>query len=186
MKTRIEPTLAGSTDGYETLFKPGEANLIDDDIDRSSIPAIFSLDGRLSLSRYWVMHICFVVLIPSILLVFFLVGLNKHWLLLVITTAAIVIPTALFSMSLLMRRARDLGWHPVWGIMAVFVPIAGQLITLPLVLIPGKPVRNEYGQPNTPLSRISILVLCLGIVVCFAVGVLAQPYLGAYVNLLLH
>lgn len=186
MKTRIEPTLDGSNDGYDALFKPGAASLLDDDIDRPSIPMLFSLDGRLSLSRYWALHICFVVLLPTLLLGFFLVGLSRQWLLLLFATAAILIPTALFSMSLLMRRARDLGWHPVWGVMAVFVPVFGQIITLLLVLIPGKSVRNEYGPPNAPLSRVATLILLLGIVVCFAIGVLVQPYLGTYVNLLLH
>ena len=184
MKTRIEPTLAGGNDRYETLFKPGDSSLTDDFVDRPSIPGVFSLDGRLSLSRYWAMHISFVVLLPTLLLAFFLVGLSKQWLLLLMATAAILIPTALFSMSLLMRRARDLGWHPTWGILAVFLPVIGLLITLPLVVIPGKPGRNKYGQPNAPLSRTSILLIWLGIVACFAVGVVAQPYLQTYSDLL--
>lgn len=157
MKTRIEPTLAGTPERYEAVFRPGAASLTDDDGERPSIPALFSLDGRLSLSRYWAMHICFVVLLPTLLLGFFLVGLSKQGLLLLIAAAAILIPTALLSMSLLMRRARDLGWHPAWGVMAVFVPVFGQIITLLLVLIPGKSVRNQYGPPNAPLSRISIV-----------------------------
>lgn len=149
---RIEPVFSSIDSGIENPYQLSNAQLIEDDVEQFSSPKIFSSSGRLSLTRYWLFYIPFCLFIPTIVLAFFILGLRDNPIVAAVVAATILIPSCLLSLSLLTRRARDLGWSPVWGILSVFIPLFGMLIMLLLVTLPGRRKTNKYGPPNSPLS----------------------------------
>lgn len=161
MNDRIEPTLGGQISDADDPYRPGAARLMEDVEPR--VPAIFDFSGRLSLARYWAIHLSLVVVVPWILIIFFLLGLKDRLLMQALAVLAIGIPSLLLSLSLLMRRARDLGWSPVWGVLATFLPILHILILLPLMTIPGSNRVNRYGPPNRPPNLTARILIAISI-----------------------
>lgn len=171
---RIEPTLSGVSEEVENPYQLSEAQLVDDDVVTFSKPRVFDLSGRISLSNYWLFHMAFVVGVPTCLLAFFIFGLQRQPMVLFLAAVTVLVFSCLLSTSLLMRRARDLSWSPAWGIIAM-LPFIGLLIMLPLVLLPGRKVKNKYGSPNALMSNrekiftcLLIVIVCLGITALFA------------------
>lgn len=155
---RMEPTL-GTID--LDIYSPPAASLRDEPVFAGRASRIFDFSGRLSLSRYWLLHLVFCCYISwGVLLVLFL-GLRHNLYALFGASLAVLIPSALVQASLLMRRARDLGMHPGWGLAALLVPLLGHLLWLYLGLMPGSMQTNRYGAANPPLARGYILLILL-------------------------
>ena len=150
--SRIEPVFGNTPEEIENPYRISGVEFLEDEPLTHSKPRIFDFQGRISLSRYWLIHIIFVVAIPTLLIAFFAIGLRHQPIILLLAATIILIPSGLLSISLLMRRARDLGWGPGWGIAAMLIPGVGFLIMLPLAMLPGKKVSNKYGLSNSPLS----------------------------------
>lgn len=133
---RIEPVFGSISSEIENPYQPGDAQLIDDEVVTFSNSKIFDFSGRISLARFWLIHVPLVLVLPCILLLFFMVGLRHQLVVLLIVGVTVVVPAILLNVSLLVRRARDLGWSPIWGMLSVF-PVIGFVITLPLIMLPG-------------------------------------------------
>lgn len=166
---RMEPTL-GAVEMVEA-YSPPVAVLSDEPGFSVQAPRVFDFSGRLSLSRYWVLHLLFCVYIPWGLLFFFYAGLRHNLYALAGASLAVLIPAALLQAGLLMRRARDIGIPAGWGLIALLVPLIGSLLWLFLGVLPGNKGTNHYGAANPPLAlwaRLLIpLLLLLGWGVAF-------------------
>jgi len=82
----------------------------------------------------------------------------------------ITFPLYIFSV---LKRLRDLGLSPWWGLVA-WIP----LLNIPLLFIPGKKGENKYGfQPTKPTSSERIFGILLPIAF---VGIIASSVLPAY------
>ncbi|WP_082806469.1 DUF805 domain-containing protein [Aquipseudomonas alcaligenes] len=169
---RIEPVFENTPEAFENPYRTSNTELLESEQPTHSIPRIFDFQGRISLSRYWLFHIIFVVIILTLFIAFFAAGLRHQPIILLSAVAVILIPSGILSISLLMRRARDLGWGPGWGIAAMLIPGIGFLIILPLAILPGKKAPNKYGHPNPPLS-IQAKALTLLLVISSIAGLMA-------------
>ncbi|OBY92150.1 hypothetical protein A6723_016250 [Pseudomonas sp. AU11447] len=165
---RIEPVLGGLGGGAENPYQVGEAALLESDAPRFSKPGILDFHGRISLARYWLIHVGLVVWVPTLLLIFFVYGLRQEPVLLLLVASMVLVSSLLLSISLLMRRARDIGWSPAWGLVSVLVPGIGALVMLPLVILPGQKSTNRYGAPNPFLSTRAKALIGLLVVLNFA------------------
>lgn len=155
---RMEPTL-GMID--IDLYSPPAASLQDEPARAPGAPRLFDFSGRLSLSRYWLLHLVFCCYISWGLLLVLFLGLRHNLYALVGAGLAVMIPSALVQASLLMRRARDVGMHPGWGLAALLVPLLGHLLWLYLGLMPGSRGANRFGAANPPLARCYLLLIPL-------------------------
>ena len=171
---RIEPVF-GSSSEIENPYQPGGAQLIDDEVVTFSKPKIFDFSGRISLAHFWLIHVPLVLVLPCILLSFFMVGLRHQLVVLLIIGVTVVVPAIL----LLVRRARDLGWSPIWGILSV-LPVIGFVITLPLMMLPGRKAINKYGPPNPPLSTSVKLLTALLVVLALVTSTVLVAYFPQY------
>lgn len=179
---RVEPSIGSITFDEGNPYAPSEAVLREDVWPRQTAPRFFDFSGRLSLSRFWLLHLVFCVYIPYTLLFTLYLGLRHNLYVLIGAGLVVVIPTALAELSLLLRRARDVGMHPVWGVVALFVPLVGTLVWLFLALIPGGKGSNRYGAANRPLPLGARLLTLILLVMAPGVGVLiglAYPELMA-------
>ncbi len=174
---RIEPVFGSTASEIENPYRISAAELIEEDVAAFSTPKIFDFSGRISLSRYWLIQVPFVLVIPTVLLAFFIVGLQAQPMVLLIVAATVLIPSGLLSTSLLMRRARDLSWSPAWGIISMLVPGIGFIVMLLLVMLPGRRTPNKYGLPNPSLSAPVKILTGLLVVFAFAsAGVLVTYF----------
>ena len=155
---RMEPTL-GMID--IDAYSPPAASLQDEPARAPRAPRLFDFSGRLSLSRYWLLHLVFCCYISWGLLLVLFLGLRHNLYALVGAGLAVMIPSALVQASLLMRRARDVGMHPGWGLAALLVPLLGHLLWLYLGLMPGSRGANRFGAANPPLARGYLLLIPL-------------------------
>ncbi|AKK01586.1 hypothetical protein PHLH5_00250 [Pseudomonas sp. Cab53] len=177
---RIEPVFGSISSEIENPYKPGDAQLIDDEVVTFSKPRILDFSGRISLARFWLIRVPLVLVLPCILLAFFMVGLRHQLVVLLIVGVTVVVPAILLDVSLLVRRARDIGWSPIiWGILSVF-PVIGFLITLPLVMLPGRKAINKYGPPNPPLSTLVKLLTALLVVLVLVTSTVLVAYFPEY------
>jgi uncharacterized membrane protein YhaH (DUF805 family) len=177
---RIEPVFGSISSEIENPYQPGDAQLIDDEVVTFSNPKILDFSGRISLARFWLIHVPLVLVLPCILLTFFMVGLRHQLVVLLIVGVTVVVPAMLLNVSLLVRRARDLGWSPmIWGILSV-VPVIGFVITLPLFMLPGRKAINKYGPPNPPLSTLVKLLTALLVVLVLVTSVVLVAYFPQY------
>lgn len=108
-----------------------------------------------------------------------MVGLRHQLVVLLIVGVTVVVPAMLLNVSLLVRRARDLGWSPIWGILSV-VPVIGFVITLPLFMLPGRKAINKYGPPNPPLSTLVKLLTALLVVLVLVTSTVLVVYFPQY------
>ncbi|WLG98933.1 DUF805 domain-containing protein [Pseudomonas beijingensis] len=176
---RIEPVFGSISSEIENPYQPGDAQLIDDEVVTFSKPRILDFSGRISLARFWLIRVPLVLVLPGILLWFFMVGLRHQLVVLVIVGVTVVVPAILLDVSLLVRRARDLGWSPIWGILFVF-PVIGFVITLPLIMLPGRKAINKYGPPNPPLSTLVKLLTALLVVLVLVTSTVLVAYFPQY------
>ncbi|MBA1381036.1 DUF805 domain-containing protein [Pseudomonas brassicacearum] len=176
---RIEPVFGSISSEIENPYQPGDAQLIDDEVVTFSNPKILGFSGRISLARFWLIHVPLVLVLPCILLLFFMVGLRHQLVVLLIVGVTVVVPAILLNVSLLIRRARDLGWSPIWGILFVF-PVIGFVITLPLMMLPGRKAINKYGPPNPPLSTLVKLLTALLVVLTLVTSTVLVAYFPQY------
>ncbi|MDU9023323.1 DUF805 domain-containing protein [Pseudomonas corrugata] len=176
---RIEPVFGGISSEIENPYQPGDAQLIDDEVVTFSKPRILDFSGRISLARFWLIRVPLVLVLPCILLAFFMVGLRHQLEVLLIVGVTVVVPAILLDVSLLVRRARDLGWSPVWAILHVF-PVIGFVITLPLIMLPGRKAINKYGPPNPPLSTLVKLLTALLVVLALVTTTVLIAYFPQY------
>jgi len=176
---RIEPVFGSISGEIDNPYQPGNAQLIDDEVVTFSKPKIFDFSGRISLTRFWLIRVPLVLVLPCILLAFFMVGLRHQLVVLLIVGVTVVVPAILLDVSLLVRRARDLGWSPKWGILLVF-PVIGYVITLPLVMLPGRKAINKYGSPNPPLSTLVKLFTALLVVLMLVTTTVLIAYFPQY------
>jgi uncharacterized membrane protein YhaH (DUF805 family) len=179
---RIEPVFGSISisSEIENPYQPGDAQLIDDEVVTFSKPRIFDFSGRISLARFWLIRVPLVLVLPCILLSFFMVGLRHQLVVLLIVGVTVVVPAILLDVSLLVRRARDLGWSPmIWGILFVF-PVIGFVITLPLIMLPGRKAINKYGPPNPPLSTLVKLLTALLVVLALVTSTVLVAYFPQY------
>ena len=183
--SRIEPVFGSVNIETENPYQSGDAELIDNFATLFPKPKIFDFSGRISLSRYWLLHALLVVVIPTTLLVFFIIGLQHQLIALLAASATVLIFSGLLSISLLMRRSRDLGWSPAWGLIAM-LPFLGTLVMLLLSILPGKSVANKYGPPNKPLSIPGKIFTCFLAIATFiyltALFMNTQKYLLPAIN----
>lgn len=177
--TRIEPVFGSIRSETENPYQPGHAQLIDEEVVALSKPKIFDFSGRISLTRFWLIHVPLVLVLPCVLLAFFMVGLRHQLVVLLIVAVTVVVPAILLNVSLLVRRARDLGWSPTWGILSVF-PVIGFVITLPLIMLPGRKAINRYGPPNPPLSTSVKLLTALLVVLTLVTLTVLVAYFPQY------
>ncbi|SDA60853.1 Uncharacterized membrane protein YhaH, DUF805 family [Pseudomonas sp. NFACC15-1] len=176
---RIEPVFGSISGEIENPYQPGDAQLIDDEVVTFSKPRILDFSGRISLARFWLIHVPLAVVLPCILLAFFMVGLRHELVVLLIVGVTVVVPAILLDVSLLVRRARDLGWSPIWGILCL-VPVIGFVITLPLIMLPGRKAMNKYGPPNPPLSTLVTLLTGLLVVLVLVTTTALVVYFPQY------
>jgi uncharacterized membrane protein YhaH (DUF805 family) len=176
---RIEPVFGSISSEIENPYQLGDAQLIDDEVVTFSNPKILDFSGRISLTRFWLIHVPLVLVLPCILLTFFMVGLRHQLVVLLIVGVTVVVPAMLLNVSLLVRRARDLGWSPIWGILSV-VPVIGFVITLPLFMLPGRKAINKYGPPNPPLSTLVKLLTALLVVLVLVTSTVLVVYFPQY------
>ncbi|QMV64729.1 DUF805 domain-containing protein [Pseudomonas berkeleyensis] len=182
MRERFEPVLesATSVDEEPDYYRVSEAALNYDMPAYSPLPRLFDFSGRLSLSRYWLFHVPFVFVIPTALIVFLVLGLQHQLVVMGIALAVVLLVSCLLFCSLLMRRARDLGWSPIWGVIAALLPVLGTLVLLLLVVLPGRERSNHFGSPNPPMSRLAKVLLGLLVLGAFAASFLLAFYLPQY------
>ncbi|MGE8501195.1 MAG: DUF805 domain-containing protein [Pseudomonas sp.] len=182
MRERFEPVLesATSVDEEPDYYRVSEAALNYDMPAYSPLPRLFDFSGRLSLSRYWLFHVPFVFVIPTALIVFLVLGLQHQLVVMGIALAVVLLVSCLLFCSLLMRRARDLGWSPIWGVIAALLPVLGTLVLLLLVVLPGRERSNRFGSPNPPMSRLAKVLLGLLVLGAFAASFLLAFYLPQY------
>ncbi|QKE64695.1 DUF805 domain-containing protein [Aquipseudomonas campi] len=177
---RVEPSI-GSISLYETNpYLSPDAGLLDEASSVQPVPRLFDFSGRLSLSRFWLWHLIFAVCIPWTLLFVLYLGLRHNLYALIGACLAVIIPSALLELGLLMRRARDVAIHPGWGAFALLVPLVGSLVWLFLGLIPGGKRQNRYGAANPPLplwAKLLIPMLLLGVPCAGMMVGLAYPEL---------
>jgi uncharacterized membrane protein YhaH (DUF805 family) len=176
---RIEPVFGSISSEIENPYQLGDAQLIDDEVVTFSNPKILDFSGRISLTRFWLIHVPLVLVLPCILLTFFMVGLRHQLVVLLIVGVTVVVPAMLLNVSLLVRRARDLGWSPIWGILSV-VPVIGFVITLPLFMLPGRKAINKYGPLNPPLSTLVKLLTALLVVLVLVTSTVLVVYFPQY------
>ncbi|WP_024617463.1 DUF805 domain-containing protein [Pseudomonas kilonensis] len=176
---RIEPVFGSISSEIENPYQPGDAQLIDDEVVTFSKPKILDFSGRISLARFWLIHVPLVLVLPCILLLFFMVGLRHQLVVLLIVGVTVVVPAILLNVSLLVRRARDLGWSPIWGFLCV-IPVIGFVITLALMMLPGRKAINKYGPPNPPLSTLVKLLTALLVVLVLVTSTVLVAYFPQY------
>ncbi|CAH0297550.1 DUF805 domain-containing protein [Pseudomonas mediterranea] len=177
---RIEPVFGGISSEIENPYQLGDAQLIDDEVVTFSKPRILDFSGRISLARFWLIRVPLVLILPCVLLAFFMVGLRHQLGVLLIVAVTVVVPAILLDVSLLVRRARDLSWSPmIWGILYVF-PVIGFVATLPLVMLPGRKAINKYGPPNPPLSTLVKLLTALLVVLTLVTTTVLIAYFPQY------
>ena len=163
--TRREPSIGSiALDDFNSYASP-KAELLE----TPSIlltPKLLEFSGRLSLTRFWLLHLIFCAIIPDILLVGLYMGLRHEIYVFIGAGLAVLIPVLFIQLSLLMRRARDLNFAAGWGVAALFVPVLGNLIWLVLCALPGKTQSNRFGPPNKPDSiwtKLLVIALFIGI-----------------------
>ncbi|WP_395502796.1 DUF805 domain-containing protein [Ectopseudomonas mendocina] len=182
MRERFEPVLesANTVDEEPDYYRVSETALSLDGPAYSPLPRLFDFSGRLSLSRYWLFHVPFVFVIPTALISFLVLGLRHQLVVMGIALAVVLVVSWLLFCSLLMRRARDLGWSPIWGVIAALLPALGTVVLLLLVVLPGRERSNRFGPPNPPMSRLAKLLLGLLVLGAFAAAFLLALYLPQY------
>lgn len=176
------------------LYQPASAELLPDEQTRPGVPALFDFSGRLSLPWFLLWHFGLVVLLPYALVVGVLFCSERDWALATALLVTIAPLNLLLSLSLLVRRARDLGLNGAWGvaafalplaglaiapmmfwwgefnlflaILALFLPVLGALLNLLLMVWPGKPLLNRHGPANIalPLAHRVVLGAVLAVV----------------------
>lgn len=176
---RIEPVFGSISSEIENPYQLGNAQLIDDEVVTFSNPKILDFSGRISLTRFWLIHVPLVLVLPGILLLFFMVGLRHQLVVLLIVGVTVVVPAILLNVSLLVRRARDLGWSPKWVFLCV-IPVIGFVITLALMMLPGRKAINKYGPPNPPLSTLVKLLTALLAVLVLVTSTVLVAYFPQY------
>lgn len=139
--------------------------------------SLFSSSGRLGRIRYiaWVLV---AVAVASLFLGFFaslagsfqsqaLIGVFKVALILV---AYLALPVVWIVMS--MRRLHDIG-RPGWLAALLLVPVINVVLLAVLVLWPGEPQSNAYGDPSPEATgglRLAGMVVIAAIVMLYAYG----------------
>ncbi len=176
---RIEPVFGSIRSEIENPYQPSDAQMIDDEVVTFSKPKIFDFSGRISLARFWLIYVPLVLVLPCILMAFFMVGLRQQLVVLMVIGVTVVVPAILLNVSLLVRRARDLGWSPIWGILSV-LPVIGFVITLPLMILPGREAINKYGSPNPPLPTLVKLLTALLVLLTFVISAVIVAYFPQY------
>ncbi|MBM7061161.1 DUF805 domain-containing protein [Pseudomonas sp. UL073] len=171
---RLEPMLDAATEAE--LYRPASAELLAPELTAPSTPRLFDFAGRLSLPRFLLWHFGLVVALPWLLLVGAYFAWGGNW----AAPATVLITIAplnlLLSLSLFVRRARDLNLHGAWGVAAFCLPVLGTPLCLWLMVWPGSRGVNRRGPLNTPLGRVAQIVLAL----------LAVGLLGAFGSALLY
>lgn len=70
-----------------------------------------------------------------------------HWLFL-FPTIAVLLGSAFSLLAVGAQRCRDIGW-PGWSIFLCFLPLAGHVFWILLLILPGTEGENRYGKPST-------------------------------------
>lgn len=182
MRERLEPILesAAAVDEEPDYYRVSEAALSHDEPACSPLPKVFDFSGRLSLARYWLFHVPFVFVIPTALIIFLVLGLQHQLVVMGIALAVVLVVSCLLFCSLLMRRARDLGWSPIWGVIAALLPALGTVVLLLLVVLPGRERSNRFGPPNPSMSRLGKVSTGLLVLGAFTASLLLAFYLPQY------
>jgi uncharacterized membrane protein YhaH (DUF805 family) len=117
---------------------------------RRAIKAPFKLSGRRNRTDY----IVYQVLLMLVLVLFWLsnyvldlVGVHDFIRLLMVFPALVVYAGALISVFIAgAQRCRDIGW-PGWAVFLTLIPLAGYVVWVLMLILPGTPGQNRYGMP---------------------------------------
>ncbi|AHL74107.1 membrane protein [Stutzerimonas stutzeri] len=84
------------------------------------------------------------------------------------------------SMQICVQRLHDIGWSG-WLMLLNLVPIAGNLFSLAMLLMPGNDGMNRFGPPQPPNSRAVKILASLWLLVP-VIGIVAAIALPAYLQ----
>ncbi|MCY1277533.1 hypothetical protein D9M68_274250 [compost metagenome] len=172
----------------DDLYRPASAELLEPQPSTPLPPALFDFSGRLSRARFLLWHFGLVVMLPWALLAAAWLASGKDWVAVTALFIAISPVNLLLSLSLFVRRARDLGLNAAWGVAAFALPFAGlltlgavalwpgligrgaliaalvlpalgNLLALFLAVWPGDRGTNRHGPVNTALGRAQQAIL---------------------------
>lgn len=141
-------------------------------------PPLFGFHGRLSVGRYWLLHLSFAVTLPVLAAVLLLqlqpvIGYG-----LLFGVGASLLASAGYSLSLLVRRLHDLGMSGWWTLLWP-LPVVGQFFALFVALLPGSRGANGFGPANPPLSwPLRLFTLALFAAVLVGAAVVVEVYGG--------
>ena len=119
---------------------------------KRAIQSPFALSGRRNRVDYFTYQILVTALVLSVWILEGLLGTLDptgviHWLFL-FPTIIVFFGAAVSLLAVGAQRCRDIGW-PGWTIFFCFIPLAGHVFWILLLLLPGTAGENRYGSPTT-------------------------------------
>ena len=112
--------------------------------------APFTLSGRRNRADYIVYQIFLFVLVGLVWLINYSLGIiGAPWLIqwLFLFPLIVIYFGAVVSVFIAgAQRCRDIGW-PGWAVFLTLIPLAGYVVWILLMVLPGTAAENRYGRP---------------------------------------
>lgn len=138
---------------------------------------VFTIQGRIGRLRYLAWSMSLMIAALGLLLVAS-VAFAVSTVLGSILTGILCLGLLFVSIQICAQRLHDIGWSG-WLMLLNLVPIAGNLFSLAMLLMPGNDGMNRFGPPQPPNSRAVKIIAALWLLVP-VIGILAAIALPAY------